>query len=149
MENNLLDQIYNHFKDYPFAFEKCAAEIVKLMDTNIVSYELTQKSRDGGIDAYAEYRIGLSSNSIKVSCAIEAKCYKPGTPVGVKGTSRLISRLLHRQFGVLVTTSYVDQQAYKEIIEDEHPVIIIPVEIYFVYLISRALTAPHWLTDGS
>jgi hypothetical protein len=39
--------------------------------------------------------------------------------------SRLISRLRHRQFGVLVTTSYVELQAYKEIKEDQHPIIVI------------------------
>ena len=32
---------------------------------------------------------------------------------------------MQRQFGVLVTTSYVARQAYKEIREDTHPVIII------------------------
>lgn len=147
----LLYQIYDHFKDDPFAFEKCAAELVKTMDTNIVSYEVTQKSRDGGIDAHAEYRIGLSSNSIRVSCAIEAKCYAPGAPVGVRGTSRLISRLRYRQFGVLVTTSYVDQQAYKEIVEDEHPLIIISGRDIISILDATGVNTPSlvnkWLLD--
>src|SRR5262249_32654333 len=40
-------------------------------------------------------------------------------------TSRLISRLRHRQFGVLVTTSHLDAQAYREIREDGHPVVVI------------------------
>jgi hypothetical protein len=39
--------------------------------------------------------------------------------------SRLISRLRHRQFGILVTTSYVHDQAYKEIKTDGHPVVVI------------------------
>ena len=39
--------------------------------------------------------------------------------------SRLISRLRHRQFRILVTTSYVDLQAYREIKEDQHPIIVI------------------------
>jgi hypothetical protein len=39
--------------------------------------------------------------------------------------SRLISRLRHRQFGVIVTTSCVDLQAYKEIKEDQHPILVI------------------------
>ena len=39
--------------------------------------------------------------------------------------SRLIFRLRHRQFGVLVTTSWVDLQAYKEIKEDEHPIVVV------------------------
>jgi hypothetical protein len=39
--------------------------------------------------------------------------------------SRLISRLRHRQFGVLVTTSYLAPQAYEELREDDHPVVVI------------------------
>jgi hypothetical protein len=45
--------------------------------------------------------------------------------VGVRETSRLISRLRHRQFGVLVTTSHLDSQAYREIREDGHPVVVL------------------------
>jgi hypothetical protein len=39
--------------------------------------------------------------------------------------SRLISRLRHRQFGILVTTSHVAPQAYKEIRTDQHPIVIL------------------------
>ena len=35
--------------------------------------------------------------------------------VGVREVSRLISRIRHRQFGVLVTTSVVGRQAYEEV----------------------------------
>ena len=57
---------------------------------------------------------------------LEAKCYNPGkTGVGVKASSRLISRIRHRMFGVMVTTSHLDSQAYREIVEDEHPIMII------------------------
>ena len=38
--------------------------------------------------------------------------------------SQLISRLRHRQYGVIVTTSYLKSQSYKEIKEDGHPVMI-------------------------
>jgi hypothetical protein len=43
----------------------------------------------------------------------------------VKEVSRLISRIRHRQFGVLVTTSVVARQAYEEVREDRHPIIFI------------------------
>ena len=65
------------------------------------------------------------NQALKTIFAVEAKCYDLNNSVGVKETSRLISRIRHRQFGVFVTTSYVDIQAYKEIIEDEHPIAII------------------------
>jgi hypothetical protein len=60
-----------------------------------------------------------------VDFALEAKCYSASYSVGVREMSRLISRLRHRQFGVLVTTSWVDLQAYKEIKEDEHPIVVV------------------------
>jgi hypothetical protein len=91
----------------------------------IVSVDLTRLSRDGGRDAIGRYRIGSEATALEVDFALEAKCYGPGNPVGVKDTSRLISRLRHRQFGILVTTSYVNTQAYKEIQEDRHPVLIV------------------------
>jgi len=71
------------------------------------------------------YRIGSDGNGIKVQFALEAKCYGPSCGVGVKETSRLISRLRHRQFGILVTTSYLHSQAYQEIVEDQHPILIV------------------------
>ncbi|MBL8160225.1 restriction endonuclease [Candidatus Saccharibacteria bacterium] len=121
----ILNRIHGAFTDDSYGFEKCAAELVKLMDKNVASYDLTRRTRDGGRDATGEYKIGLEDNSIKVEFAIEAKCYSIRSSVGVRETSRLISRLRHRQVGFLVTTSYVNDQAYKEIIEDGHPVVII------------------------
>jgi hypothetical protein len=57
--------------------------------------------------------------------ALEAKCYAPENGVGVKELARLISRLRRRQFGILVTTSYLGNQAYQELSSDCHPVVII------------------------
>ena len=39
--------------------------------------------------------------------------------------SRLISRIKYREFGIMVTTNYVGKLAYKEVIEDGHPILII------------------------
>ena len=86
---------------------------------------MTRPSRDGGRDAVGQYRIGPPDDLIKIDFALEAKCYAPHSSVGVREVSRLISRLRHRNFGVLVTTSWVNAQAYKEIREDQHPVAIV------------------------
>jgi hypothetical protein len=117
--------IYDYFKDDPYSFEHCAAELACLVDSNIAGYDLTRPWVDGGRDAVGKYRIGLKGNDITVDFALEAKCYALDSGVGVKETSRLISRLRYRQFGIFVTTSYVSLQAYKEIKEDGHPVLII------------------------
>lgn len=56
---------------------------------------------------------------------MQAKCYGVKNPVGVKDTARLISRIKNRQFGIMVTTSYIADQAYKEVREDGHPIVFI------------------------
>lgn len=65
------------------------------------------------------------NNSIKLRCALEAKCYQRDNFNGVKLLSRLISRLKYRDFGIFVTISYVSEQAYKELLEDGYLIIII------------------------
>jgi Restriction endonuclease AspBHI N-terminal/Restriction endonuclease len=121
----LLAKIRSYYASDPFGFELCSTKIVQMMDNNFASFELTRPWRDGGRDAIGRYRVGSSHNPLLVDCALEAKCYSIKNSVGVREMSRLISRLRYRQFGVLVTTSYVNSQAYREIIEDGHPVLII------------------------
>jgi hypothetical protein len=124
-EEKILHFIHDYFKDDPFEFEPMAAKIVEMMDNRVVNTDVTRRRRDGGRDVLGEYRLGHGVEDIKVEFAVEAKCYKPGNGVTVRDVSRLISRLRHRQFGVLVTTSHLAEQAYKEIREDKHPVIVV------------------------
>ena len=126
--NRCLDLIRNHYKDNPYGFEACAVNIIEKMDPNFVGFSLTRPWRDGGRDAIGHYAIsqgGKSNHPLKIDCAIEAKCYSPDDSVKVKQMSRLISRIRYRQFGVLITTSYVADQAYKEVVEDGHPILIV------------------------
>lgn len=124
-DKRMLATIYRLFQQRPHEFEACAATLAEMLLPGIVSVDLTRMSRDGGRDAIGRYRIGSDIAAIEVDFALEAKLYGPEGSVGVRDTNRLISRLRYRQFGILVTTSYVNAQAYKEIQEDEHPVLII------------------------
>ncbi|MDH5733058.1 MAG: restriction endonuclease [Candidatus Bathyarchaeota archaeon] len=144
---DIVNCIYEYFKDDPFGFEHCAAKIASLMDENIVSYDVTRPWRDGGRDAVGLYRIGPQGDSIKVEFALEAKCFESGKGASVKHTSRLISRLRHRQFGIFVTTSYIGEQAYKEIREDEHPVVIIAAEDIAKILVNAAIGTENEVSD--
>lgn len=117
--------IYEFYSSDPYAFERCAMELACLFMPAIQTWELTRPWRDGGRDALGTYRIGHGAGAIDVDFAMEAKCYGPNNGVGVKLLSRLISRLRHRQFGILVTTSYLDAQAYSELVQDAHPVVVI------------------------
>lgn len=128
---SLLGCVWNHFKETPIAFEAFAARIYQMTDTRVIIDEITRGSIDGGRDAVGRYLLGLGEDPVYAEFSLEAKCYRPPldgeTPnsVGVKEVSRLISRIRHRQFGVLVTTSVVARQAYEEVREDRHPIIFI------------------------
>jgi hypothetical protein len=128
VEENLVLAIKSYFESHvngEYAFEKCAIVLAQRMDKNIISCDNTGPWKDGGRDAIGVYRIGVGTSYTDVEFALEAKCYKLSTGCGVKATSRLIARLRHRQFGIFITTSYVSLQAYQEIIEDGHPLLVL------------------------
>jgi hypothetical protein len=109
-------------------FEHCAIQLCRWCDPNIKKLEITRATRDGGRDGIGHYKIGNERSShcfVDVEFYLEAKKYDPwGGGVGVDETSRLISRIKNRQFGFLVTTGFVSKQAYDEIIDDRHPIVI-------------------------
>jgi hypothetical protein len=127
----ILRMIWRHFVETPLAFEPFAARIFQLHDQRAIVDEVTRGVVDGGRDAIGRYSLGLREDPVYAEFALEAKCYCPGlgegecNTVGVREVSRLISRLRHRQFGVLVTTSVVARQAYEEVREDRHPIIFL------------------------
>lgn len=123
----IVEVIRKHYEGREYDFERCAVKIVEMMDENFIGLRLTRKRRDGGRDAVGFYRIGSNNDTcqLKIRCLMEAKLYGPNNGVGVSQTSRLISRLRNKEFGVLVTTSYVDPQALAEIRIDGHNILFI------------------------
>lgn len=152
-QREIAEAIHAHFSADPFLFEQFAADIVSLMDPNVVSIDVTRASRDGGRDGVGRYRIGQHQNCVTVDFAVEAKSYKPSSGLGVEVISRLISRLRHRQFGMLVTTSYLGDQPYKELVEDDHPIVVCAGGDVADLLISKrditsAAAASAWLRSA-
>jgi hypothetical protein len=146
----LIKQLHSRFTSNPYGFEKVALEIWKMCSPSHITAELTRKHRDGGRDAIGSMWIGPSTDSVGLPFVLEAKCYEPGVnSVGVKETSRIISRIRNKMFGILVTTSFVSEQAYKELRDDEHPVLIISavdiVNIFYSKGITNQKTMDSWL----
>jgi len=81
--------------------------------------------------------------------ALEAKYCPPENGVRVEQLSRLISRLRHRQFGILVTTSFLGHQAYPELRSDRHPVVVIAGADIAVIIVKAGMgtseTVGEWL----
>jgi hypothetical protein len=121
----LVAAVYQYFVDDPYSFEACAIELWSMQARESVTFVATRRSADGGRDAYGWYHVGPDSDRIRLEWSLEAKLYAPGNGAGVKETSRLISRLRHREFGVFVTTGYIAKQAYEEIRGDQQPIVVI------------------------
>lgn len=139
LKREILNAVWLHFdheddsekRRRAFIFERFSARIFQMHDHRVIVDEITRGVIDGGRDAVGRYLLGLTDDPVYAEFSLEAKCYQPGTEgmqanrIGVKEVSRLISRIRHRQFGVLVTTSTVSKQAYQEVREDRHPIIFI------------------------
>ncbi|QIG49472.1 restriction endonuclease [Nordella sp. HKS 07] len=130
-KKSILGIVYSHFENSPHSFEFFAARIFQMHDQRAIVDEITRGSVDGGRDAVGRYLLGLSDDPVYAEFSLEAKCYRPPlddrgpNTVGIREVSRLISRIRHRQFGVLVTTSVIARQAYEEVREDRHPIIFL------------------------
>jgi hypothetical protein len=148
----LLEIVYKYFseiKDH-FDFENFAGKIFQMSDTkHVQDFIVTRSSRDGGRDVIGDYKIGTNQSSYQFSYALEAKRFKPDGKhgIGVRFTNRLISRIKYREFGVFVTTSYIDKQAYEEIIEDNHPIIFITGKDIVDILIKSGIDENKKLVD--
>ncbi len=149
-QEQILNVILQECSSDPGSFELLAAEIWKISCPSPVQYELTPRYKDGGRDALGTMHIGPNSDSVKLTFALEAKLYNPSNSVGVKEVSRLISRIKHREFGVFVTTSALHAQVYREIREDQHPVVVITGRDIVEILAANGITTPElckrWIT---
>lgn len=121
----MLEEIREYFRGREHDFEACAVAIWRLIARNTGPVDLTRPSRDGGRDAVGTYGLGPAASRIAIDFALEAKCYAATNSVGVREVSRLISRIRHRNFGVLVATSYFHKQVQEEVHEDGHPIVLV------------------------
>ena len=148
-----IDIIRTRYSSNPYKFEVCATDLIKKLDSNFVDFSITRPWRDGGRDAIGHYNIqpgGRFNYPLKIDCALEAKCYADSHAVGVREMSRLISRIRYRQFGIMVTTSYVNKQAYKEVVEDGHPILIVTASDIASILRKNSITSGNideWLQE--
>lgn len=149
----VLQSVWRFFENAPHAFEVFAAQIFQMHDQRVIVDEITRATVDGGRDAVGRYLLGLKNDPVYAEFALEAKCYDPalinGSPntVGVREVSRLISRIRHREFGVLVTTSLIARQAYEEVRHDKHPIIFISGRDIAEILIANGFGSPESVVD--
>jgi hypothetical protein len=125
IQSDLVNHILKLTESEPTDFEPIAAGIWQLLNKSQMDIEVTRRNIDGGRDGLGYLVLGPVADPIRIPFALEAKRYRKGVNVGVKDMARLISRIKHRDFGVLVTTSAVSPQTYEEVRQDRHPIVIV------------------------
>jgi hypothetical protein len=140
MEVNVLHKVMVTFTDREFEF--AAVELIQLMDPRFTDFSVTQRVRDGGRDGVGIYKVGHEHHQIHLSAIIEAKLWKEDSDVGVKPMTRLISRIKHRDIGVFITTSCFSKQVQQELIDDNHPIILVSGGDIARVLIANELNVP-------
>jgi len=154
----LLFKLYRYFNSTPGRFEYFAADIFRMSDPRVIVEGASRNRVDGGYEVSGRYKLGLAADPIHVEFTLEGKCYNPGfgdrkrKSVGIKETSRLISRLKNQRIGVLVTTSVVAEQAYQEARAEKHPVIFLCgadiVDILYDRGINNVKALETWLSEN-
>ena len=126
--NKYINEMYSCFSN-GYDFEKFLNLFLENLDLDEI--EVTQKSRDGGIDLIAlRNGIGEYSNTDAVKYYIQAKRYKPGNSVGVRKIRELKGVIPFGHKGILITTSNFSDDAVKEANNDpSKPVILIDGQI--------------------
>lgn len=142
----MLFKLYGYFSSEPYKFLHFAADIYALTDSKITLGRVRRHTSDGTYSITGDFRLGIDADPVHLNFHVESKCYNPGIgtrkrkSIGVNEASKMLSRLGKRQFGVLVTTSVVTQQAYEAFRDQGRPVICISGTDIIDILISNNIT---------
>ncbi|EHI78578.1 hypothetical protein HMPREF9093_01173 [Fusobacterium sp. oral taxon 370 str. F0437] len=113
---SLLEDFYQYFET-GYIFEDFLREYLLKMGLDEV--EVTQRSRDGGIDLKAIRKgIGDFSEIDTIHYYIQAKKYTPDKTIGVKTIRELKGTIPFGYKGMLITTAHFTDDAYKEALND-------------------------------
>jgi len=153
----MLLKLYRYFASKPYQFLQFAYEIFAMTDPRISLDRIRRAAPDNTYTIVGNYRMGLDADPVQLGFVLESKCYNPGTgtrkrrSIGNKEIVKLLSRLKHRQFGVLVTTSVVAPQIYADVKKQNRPIVCITgsdmIDILRSIRIDSVKKLGHWLRD--
>ena len=112
----LQEKFYKYFET-GYVFENFLKEY--LLKIGLDEVEITQRSRDGGIDLKAIRKgVGNFREIDTIHYYIQAKKYAPNNSIGVKTIRELKGTIPFGYKGMLITTAHFTDDAYKESLND-------------------------------
>ena len=149
----MLLKLYQYFSSESYKFLHFAADVYALTDPKIILGRVRRNVSDGSYNITGKFRLGIDTDPVHLGFIVEAKCYNPGIgtrkrkSIGVKEILKMLTRLEEQQFGVLVTTSVVTQQAYEALREQGRPVVCVSGTDIIDILFSKNIKTVRQLSD--
>lgn len=119
----ILEEIFKHFQNED-SFKQFAVELIKLMDSNIIQCSI-EEDFYGDKDVVGKYKVGVNEHALFLNFSMETKLFPLNKAVKLKDLAQLILKLQGKQFGIMLTTSFVEPEAYKQIISSKYPILIL------------------------
>lgn len=102
------------------------ARIIRAPGTAYLDGWLTRQSSDGGADFIGRMDAGSGAATTKFVVFGQAKCVTPGrSSISAEQVSRVTARLKRGWMGAYVTTDAYSTAAQIEVIEDQHPMLLV------------------------
>lgn len=125
-----LTTVYDYFHNRKHAFEHVAAavtaQIIRAPGTTYIDGWLTRPASDGGADFIGRMDAGSGVAVTKFVVFGQAKCVAPGrSSISAEQVARVTARLKRGWMGAYVTTDAYSPAAQIEVVEDQHPMLLI------------------------
>jgi restriction endonuclease Mrr len=128
-EKEILKKVYSFFdkkNKSKHHFEGLASAVsCRVIGGNIKQGWVTQKSGDEGIDFVNRLDLGNGFSKTSIVVLGQAKCITTDSSVSASDLARVVARLQRGWIGVYVTTGAFSDNAQKELIDDNYPMILI------------------------
>jgi hypothetical protein len=134
-EKSVIDDIYKYFGGKQssvkkYQFEALAAHVSEsILGENYKAGWVTKKSGDGGVDFIGRLDLGMANASTSIVVLGQAKCGDPQKPIAGLHLARVAARLKRGWIGIFVTTSTFTEEAQREVVADNYPIVLVNGQI--------------------
>ena len=122
----LLNSVYQFYRSKPHGFEGLASFVTqKVVGRDCRRGWVTPRSGDGGIDFVNRLDVGSGMASASAVILGQAKNREPSRTVAGRDVARVVARLRRGWIGAFVTTGVFTNNAQRELIDDEYPMLLV------------------------
>ncbi|MFI5779245.1 caspase family protein [Nocardia sp. NPDC051570] len=125
IELDMLRSIRKRFHNKEVEFLQCAVAIWKLIAPSSGKCDIELARYGQNMSVFGKQTLGPVDARIELDFILEARCYPPDRSVDFADMDKLTSRIRNSHFGVFLTLSSIEEDVYKYLRSNDHPVVVI------------------------